>query len=76
MAWLNLAILAVSIVISFVLAPKPPQAKPPALDELDVPTAEPGRPIPVVFGRVRLTSPNVVWYGDLAYRPVRTKSGK
>lgn len=64
-------ILVVAAVISHAMRPKPPEPKPAALDELGVPTAEEGRPIPVVFGMVLIQSPNVVWAGDLSADPIR-----
>ncbi|MGI9502182.1 MAG: hypothetical protein ACR2RE_03895 [Geminicoccaceae bacterium] len=51
-------------VISFALAPKPKTAKPAASRDLDNPTADAGRPIPVVFGTVTVKGGNVLWYGD------------
>lgn len=64
--------------LSYVLSPRPRTQRPPAagLDDFNVPTAEEGRPIPVVFGTVLVTGPNVVWYGDLATEPIRVKGGK
>lgn len=56
---------------SYALAPKVPEQKPPNLADIETPTAEQGRPIPVIFGTVTTKSPNVVWYGDLYYEPVR-----
>lgn len=73
---LNLAILVVSALVSYALAPKPPQPKPAALSDFDVPTADEGRPIPVVFGTVTITGANVVWYGDLGVEAIRKKGGK
>jgi hypothetical protein len=73
---LNLAILVVSALVSYALAPKPPQPKPAALSDFDVPTADEGRPIPVVFGTVTVTGPNVIWYGDLGVEAIRKKGGK
>lgn len=75
MLW-NLVVLVVSALISSALAPKPPTPKPASLSDVDVPTAEEGRPIPVVFGSVLLRGPNVVWYGDLAAEPIKKKGGK
>lgn len=46
------------------------------LSDVDAPTAEEGRPIPVVFGTVLLRGANVVWYGDLEAEPIRKKGGK
>jgi len=53
-----------------------PEPKPASLSDVDAPTAEEGRPIPVVFGTVLLRGANVVWYGDLAAEPIRKKGGK
>jgi hypothetical protein len=63
--WIQLAILVVTALIAKALAPKPPKPKPASLSDFDLPTAEAGRPLPVVFGTVTITGPNVVWYGDL-----------
>ena len=51
-------------VISSLLAPRPKTSKPNEVQDLESPTAEAGRPIPVVFGTVLIESPNVLWYGD------------
>jgi len=56
--------------------PQPDRPAPASLSDVGAPTAEPGRPIPVVFGTVLVKSPNVVWYGDLGNSPVTTDSGK
>lgn len=74
--WGYLAVLVIAAVVSIALAPKPPRPKPAALDELDAPTAEEGRPIGVVFGEVTVRSANVVWYGDLGSTAIRKKGGK
>ena len=71
-----LVVLVVSSLISAALAPKPPAPKPASLSDVDVPTAEEGRPIPVVFGAVLLRGANVVWYGDLEAQPIKKKGGK
>ena len=72
----QLAILVVSAYVSAALAPKPPKPKPAALTDFEVPTAEEGRPIPVVFGTVWVTGPNVIGYGDLSSTPIKSKSSK
>jgi len=66
----------ISTIIQALLAPKPPKPKPAALADFDVPTAEEGRPIPVVFGTVLIRGPNVVWYGDLRNTPIQSGGGK
>ena len=62
--------LAVMVVLAYLLRPKPPSGprggpKPVGLEDFDLPTAEEGRPIQVLFGKKRLKGPNVVWYGHL-----------
>ena len=56
--------------------PETAEPKPASLSDVDAPTAEEGRPIPVVFGTVLLRGANVVWYGDLVADPIRKKGGK
>ena len=76
MFWVQLILLVVSYIVSVALAPKPPQPKAAALEDFDIPVAEQGRPISVVFGTVILKSPNVMWYGDLSTTPIKSSSGK
>lgn len=71
-----LVILGISAALSYFLAPKPAEPKPAALSDFSIPTAEEGRPIPVVFGTVLITGPNVIWYGDLRTRPIKSSGGK
>lgn len=73
---LYIVAIVVSALISIALQPKPPAPKPAALEDFEAPTAEEGRPIPVVFGSVLIRGANVVWYGDLAADPIKKKSGK
>jgi len=68
--WAFLVKLAVMVVLAYVLRPKPPigsrgTQKPSGLEDFDLPTAEEGRSIQVLFGKKRMKGPNVVWYGDL-----------
>ena len=72
----QLLLLVVSYFVSAALAPKPPKPKPAALEDFDIPVAEQGRPIPVVFGTVTLTGANVLWYGDLRTTEIKEKGGK
>lgn len=54
-----------------------PQSQPPAgFGDLQVPTAEVGREIPVLFGTKEIKSANVVWYGDFSSQAIRKKGGK
>lgn len=72
----QLALLVISYFVSAALAPKPPKPKPAALEDFDIPVAEQGRPVPVVFGTVLITGPNVLWYGDLRTTAITEKGGK
>lgn len=74
--WEMALYLVVAAVIAIALAPKPPTPKPPALEDIDAPTAEEGKPMPVAFGDVWLTGPNVIWYGDLRTTPIKKKGKK
>lgn len=71
-----LVVLVVSAFIAAALAPKPPAPKPASLQDFDVPTAEEDREIPVVFGTVTVTGPNVIYYGGLASEPIKKRGGK
>jgi hypothetical protein len=74
--WAHVAILIVSALITYALTPKPPQPKPAALADFDVPTAEEGKPICKIFGEYLVEDPNVLWYGDLSSKPIKKKTGK
>ena len=59
-----LAIFLVLQVVSYLLMPKPKVPKPEAAKDMDNPTAEAGREIPVVFGTVTIKGLNILDYGD------------
>jgi len=63
-------------VLSALLAKKPDSPKKATLDDVTIPTAEANKPIPVIFGTVWCKDPNVVWYGDLKAKAIKSKSGK
>lgn len=72
----QLFLLVVSYVIQSALQPKPQAPTAAALSDFDVPTAEEGRAIPVVFGTVVVSGANCVWYGDLGKKAIKSKKGK
>jgi hypothetical protein len=74
--WWYVAIFIASLVISYVLIPKPQQNPPPGLNEVKAPTAEEGREIPVLFGTREIKGMNVVWYGDIRLIAVKSEAGK
>lgn len=61
---IQIAIAVVFMALSLALAPKPKKQKPPATSDLENPTAEAGRPVPVVFGTMTLRGANIIARGD------------
>ena len=55
--------LAISVV-AYLIMPQPKVEQPDELKDFEIPTAEAGRPIPVVFGDKTIKSPNVIWSGE------------
>lgn len=75
MTWAYIIVLAVVLILGIALAPKPPAPKAAEISDFDFPTAEEGRPIPVLFGEIDITGANVLWYGDLEVKPIKKRSG-
>lgn len=71
----QILISTVLLIGAYLLAPKPKQPKLPSVDDLEEPTAEAGRPIPVVWGSVEMSGTNVIWYGDKKLKKRKIKSG-
>jgi len=77
MAWLQIGLAVLNLALSYYLRPDPPSGPSPAsIEEVDVPTAEEGKPVPVLFGRRQIKAPNVVWYGDMNTEPIKSSGGK
>lgn len=75
--WDTVIYVVISIVISLIayaFAPKPKMPKPQAASEMENPTADAGRPIPVVFGTLTIKGPNFLWYGEKNVRTFKVKS--
>lgn len=51
-------------IVAYLLMPKPKTAKPEAAKDMDNPTAEAGRPIPVVMGTITVKGLNVLDFRD------------
>lgn len=63
--WIGKLVLLTFInIIAYAILPKPKGPKPDEFKELEYPTAEAGKPIPVVFGEVTVSEWNYLWYGD------------
>jgi hypothetical protein len=73
--WQFLAAVALTLVASYVLRPRPQTQPPAGLSEIKVTTAEDGRELGVLFV-CRYIHGNVVWYGDLRTTPIKVKGGK
>ena len=74
--WVQIGLFLLSLAITYLLMPKPQTQPPPGLGEVNVPTAEEGRELPVLFGTKELRGPNVVWWGDVKTRPHKVSQGK
>ena len=62
-------------VVGYLLMPQPKRAKPPEAQDLQAPTAEAGRPIPVFWGTLEIKGPNILWHGDLDQYSYETDAG-
>ena len=51
-------------IIGYLLMPKPKQPEPPEAQDMDDPTAEAGRPVPVVFGTIEIKGLNIIHFGE------------
>jgi hypothetical protein len=73
MVWWWVVAFVAAAVVCYYFAPQAPEQKTPPVRDVEVPTAEAGKPLTVVFGTVLLKSPNIVWYGDLKYKAIKKK---
>lgn len=71
--FLQLIVGLVLMVISYLIMPKP-KWDDSAITEADDPTADAGRPIPVLFGTKTIKSPNCLWFGDKQYVKRKVKA--
>lgn len=75
MVWHYIAIVVVSIAISYALAPRPPKPTDAEPEDTKIPKIPKGEPIPVVFGTVWLKKPGVLFWGDKSVRAIRSEGG-
>lgn len=61
---IQIAITVAMLIVSYLLAPKPKAPQPNATKDFEAPTADAGRPIPVVFGTKTVKGTNILWWGD------------
>lgn len=74
MIWEYIFFAAVALFI-YTRIPKPQSQPPPNIKSINLPTADPSRDIPVIFGTVDIEAPNVVWYGDMVVEPIYEEAG-
>lgn len=70
---IQIAIAVAMTILSYVLTPKPKGPKPEAVQEAENPTAEAGRPIPVLFGTKIVKEVNVLGFWDKSSRQFKIK---
>lgn len=74
MAWFLSLLVGLALqVVAYLLMPKPKKQKSPAAADLENPTAEAGRPIPVVFGTITVKGLNIIWFGDKLVKEYKIK---
>jgi predicted MFS family arabinose efflux permease len=72
--WLIILAAVASVALSLLLMPRPKTPKPEAAKDLDDPTAEAGRPIPVVFGTITVKGLNLLWFGEKSLKTSKVKA--
>ena len=78
MAWFVALLIGLAInIVAYLIMPKPKQPKPEAAKDMDNPTAESGRALPVVFGTITVKGGNLLWWGEKVLREYeKGKGGK
>lgn len=66
--WVWLLVGLVLNIVAYLLMPRPKAEKPPAVQDIEGPTSEAGRPIPVVFGTITVKGLNVLHWSDKGYK--------
>lgn len=71
MIWTTLALFVVSFLLTALLAPRPDveDARAEEFNPDSFPRATEDDPVPLVLGRVRMRSPNTLWYGNFRNTP-------
>ena len=78
MGWWMVVYWIATLILSEVLRPKvnTTNVDATAAEEADMPSVTTTDPIPVIWGKVRLRDPHLVWYGDYFTIPIKKKAGK
>lgn len=75
MGWFIMMLVSLALnVIAYLLQPKPKTSQPASTEDMEDPTAEAGRPIPVLFGTMTIKGTNILWYGEKQVTTYKKKS--
>lgn len=74
--WWQVALWAVSLVVSILTRPKPKVPPPPTFEDLKIPNSEEGHEIPVIFGSPIVKAAFIANYGGHRTRSIRTRQRK
>lgn len=61
-------------VIGYLLMGKPKGTKPDTVQDLEDPTAEAGRPIPVIFGQIEVKGVNIIFFSEKSTKTFMVKA--
>lgn len=71
-----IVIFIVALIVGYAMQPKPQNQPPAGLSQIQLPIAEEGAEIAVLFGTKNCKGSNVVWYGDLKTVAIKKSGGK
>lgn len=75
MSFLIAVVVSVALnVIATLLLTRNNEQKPDSAQEMEDPTAEAGKPIPVPFGTITVKAPNVLWFGEKSVREFKVRA--
>ena len=76
MIWLYAAVWVASLVLTYAFMPKPDRPPPPGIGQINAPTVEEGREIPIVFGTRIVKGINILGTCDFGTVALKKKGGK
>ena len=74
MAWFVQLLIGLALnIIAYLIMPKPKQTTP-EIENMDNPTSEAGKPLPVPFGTITIKGLNCLWSGEKRYVKRKVKA--